>query len=54
LEVLRLCSAPITDAGVPHLCRLACLQYLDLHWTKVSDDGIKKLQQALPNCKIVR
>ena len=33
----------------------SCLDYVDTLWinnTAVTDEGVKKLQQALPNCKI--
>jgi hypothetical protein len=43
---------PVTDAGLEHLKALRQLQRLDLKETKVTADGVKKLQQALPNCKI--
>jgi len=33
---------------------LTKLGWLDLADTKVTDAGVKKLQQALPNCKITR
>jgi hypothetical protein len=33
---------------------LANLKQLDLSNTKVSDEGAEGLQQALPNCKILR
>jgi len=33
---------------------LTQLRTLDLSDTKVTDQGVKKLQQALPNCKIER
>jgi len=31
---------------------MANLKALDLAGTNVTDEGVKKLQQALPNCKI--
>ena len=41
-----------TDAGLEHLKGLSNLQELYLGKTQVTDEGIKKLQQALPNCEI--
>jgi hypothetical protein len=35
-----------------HLGRLSQLETLWLHGTKVTDQGVQKLQQALPNCQI--
>ncbi len=54
LEGLDLVSIPITDAGLPHLQGLTNLQSLRLRKTKVTHEGVKKLQQALPHCKINR
>ncbi|NQU21935.1 MAG: hypothetical protein HQ567_11685 [Candidatus Nealsonbacteria bacterium] len=42
----------MTDAGLEYLEGMTSLQSLDLRGTQVTDAGIKKLQQALPNCKI--
>ena len=44
----------VTDAGLENLKGLHQLQSLWLCCTKVTDDGLKKLQQALPNCQIER
>jgi len=44
----------VTDAGLEHLKGLTTLQELHLSHTKVSDEGVKKFQQALPKCKIQR
>jgi hypothetical protein len=52
LEGLYLDHTEITDAGLEHLKGLTKLKDLSLFGTKVSSSGVKKLQQALPRCKI--
>ena len=54
LKLLLLGNTKVTDAGLVHLKGLTKLQYLDVFLTHVTADGVKKLQQALPNCKIRR
>ena len=54
LKELFLTDTNVTDAGLEHLQGLTNLRYLDVSATKVTDAGVKKLQQALPNCKIIR
>ena len=45
----------ITDAGLEHLKGLSQLQRLVIcRHAGVTDEGVKKLQQALPTCKITR
>ncbi len=51
LTSLNLRDTNITDAGLEHLKGLAKLLVLQLN-NKVSDESVKELQQALPNCKI--
>jgi hypothetical protein len=53
LRVLHLRDTQITDAGLENLRALRQLQDLDICGTNVTDAGVAKLQQALPNCKIV-
>lgn len=45
-------GSSITDASVPHLTKLKKLKQLGLWGSKITDDGLKALQQALPGCKI--
>ena len=54
LEVLYLNHTRITDAGLVHLEGLTNLEYLNLEQTHVTDEGVKKLQEALPDCEIIR
>ena|SRR5687768_553150 len=54
LELLDLKKNPqITDAGLVHLEELENLEKLILIGTSVTPAGVKKLQRALPNTKIV-
>ena len=53
LDWLKVDLANVTDASLDHLMGLNT-RWLFLRYTKVTDDGVKKLQQALPNCKIER
>ena len=45
-------SSEITDGGLVHLEDLPKLEKLFVFQTQVSDEGVKNLQQALPNCKV--
>ena len=51
-QVSELWGSKITDAGLEHLKGPSHLTHLDLGNTEVTDEGVKKLQQALPKCKI--
>jgi hypothetical protein len=43
------------DAGLQELAGLTNLDKLHLVWTdRVTDAGVKKLQQALPDCRTLR
>ena len=54
LQWLDLIDTKVSDAGLEHLKGLTQLQMLLLDNTKVSDAGVKKFQQALPKCVILR
>ena len=54
LELLSLYNTQVTDVGLDQLKGLTRLHLLFLSGTKVTDAGVKKLQQALPNCNIVK
>jgi hypothetical protein len=41
------------DDTIRHLYCLTKLKRLDLSNSRVTDEGVKKLQNVLPNCKIV-
>jgi len=44
----------VPDAGLIHLAGLTKLEDLELVETDVTDAGVKQLQQALLNCRIIR
>ncbi|MCC6126986.1 MAG: hypothetical protein IT426_18665 [Pirellulales bacterium] len=53
LENLQLSGCKgITDNGVNRLGGLRQLNWIDVSFTNVTDAGIARLQQALPNCII--
>ena len=52
LNELDLEDASVTDADLEHLKGLAALRTLDLTGTRVTLEGVLKLQEALPNCEI--
>jgi hypothetical protein len=45
---------PVTDADLAHLEGLTQLQSLYVFETKVTEDGVTRLQKALPGCRIGR
>ena len=44
----------VIDAGLEHVKELTKLRELFLDATQVTDTGIRNVQQALPNCEIIR
>jgi hypothetical protein len=44
----------VNDYGLEHLKELTSLEVIQLGGTKVTNDGVKRLQEALPECKITR
>ncbi len=54
LRNLDLDGMNITDADLQYILPLVQLRHLNLSYTKVTGAGVKRLQEALPNCKIDR
>jgi len=54
LNVLSISDTKVTDAGLEHLTGFAGLRYLNISYTQVTGEGVNKLEQALPNCRIIR
>ena len=54
LRALDLSQVPVNDSDLENVAPLKELRQLDISDTKVTADGVAKLQQALPNCKITR
>jgi len=52
LDSLSLDYTKVTDAGLVHLEKLPKLKELWLHGTAVTDAGYRRLQAALPQCRI--
>jgi len=52
LRYLNLYGTAIGDAGLEQLTGLKSLRNLYVWQTKVTDEGIKKLKQALPSVNI--
>jgi len=52
VEQVYLVTNHVTDAGLAHLQGLTSLRELRLRGTQVTNAGVAKLRQALPNCKI--
>ncbi len=52
VRLLEFTSTTIGDAGLDHLTGLSQLHWLWLNWSHVTDEGINRLKQALPNCNV--
>jgi hypothetical protein len=52
IKVYLLNSPVVTDTDMEKLKTLNQLKYVDVRNTQVTDKGVRKLQQALPNCVI--
>ena len=52
LQVVDLGGIRVTDAGVRHLHPLKTLRSINITGTDVSADGLVRLQEALPSCRI--
>ena len=52
LEFLLLNGTSITDAGLAKLSTLTKLKSLNVFGTKVTEEGVKKLAAAIPQCQI--
>jgi hypothetical protein len=49
---LSLTGTPVDDKSIASLSQLKTLKTLDLRRTKMSFEGLRKLEAALPNCRI--
>jgi hypothetical protein len=47
-------GSPLSDKSVPYLAVLSSLQEIDIRETQITDEGARRLQEALPNCRILR
>lgn len=43
----------ISDQSVPYLCGLKSLLLLDIQGTRISSEGMSRIVQSLPQCKII-
>lgn len=49
---LNLCNTQISDDGLKHLSGLKNCESLWLRYAQVTEEGVKELQKALPDCEI--
>lgn len=43
-----------TDATIELICKLEFLQSLTLQGTRITEEGVDRIRQSLPNCRINR
>ncbi|MBW7989589.1 MAG: hypothetical protein FVQ84_06175 [Planctomycetes bacterium] len=53
LKYLHVADTDITDKGLDILSQLSSLHRLEISGTKTTEEGVRKLQAALPDCKII-
>lgn len=53
-EHLDLEGTSISDAGLEHLSAMPKLAFLNLRGTRITGPGVRRLQERLPECRIVR
>ncbi len=54
LQVLNLTGTPVGDTGLRHAHGLSKLQRVYAAHTEISDEGVRQLKQALPDCEVYR
>jgi hypothetical protein len=54
LQSLKLNETAVTDAGLLRLKGSRNLKYVEVHQTRVSEEGIAKLREALPKVEVIR
>ena len=54
LRALMVADTDVSDACVDSLLKLPSLQSLDVHGTRLTKDGVARLEQGLPQCFIRR
>jgi hypothetical protein len=52
LTLLGLHGSTVSDAAVPHIGRLRGLKTLQVELTSLTEEGVLKLKQMLPGCRI--
>ena len=54
VEVLNLTGTPVGDEGLGHVHGLTGLKRIYAAHTPITEQGVQKLEQALPDCEIYR